>query len=199
MFSHTNLNLYAPDFLIHCNTLTYSNEIYQQMRYNGIERSYVYAIAINEPTQKFSYKIIKIGRSSPNPGDGEVDIGERIARQLCHIQGWTYYNNNPISSHGQDFLNAIKRNIKNGNLPKNFNKDMITVGIWDITAKMPAVKQVAVTNEFMATCYAESELAHQFKQHNMDNLPICNFVDPSRAKVYQGYISKSIGAMFGWT
>jgi hypothetical protein len=194
----TNLNLQAPDFLIKCNALTYSNEVYIAMRSNYIERSYVYAIAIDDPTQKFQYQIIKIGRSSPNPGDNEVDVGERIARQLAHLNGWQYYTGmDPISSHGQDFLNVVQRAINQKLLPANFNKDMITVGVWDITARMPQVLQTAVTNEFLATGYAEAELVKQYK-NTYGNLPICNIQDPSNYKVYKGYIPKSVGQMFGW-
>lgn len=196
----TNLNLTAPDFLIKCAALTYSNQVYIEMRNHNITRSYAYAIAIDDPNKKFQYQIIKIGRSSPNPGDSEVQVGERIARQLAHLNGWQYFNGfNPISSHGQDFSNAIKRAIDANLLPNNFDKDYITVGIWDITARMPQVYANAVTTEFMATCYAEAELTNQFKNSNNDNLPICNFVDPAKQKVYQGYIPKSVGQLFGWS
>ena len=196
----TNLNLNEPDFLIKCNALIYSNQVYHQMRDNGVQRAYVYAVAIDDPVEKFKYQIIKIGRSSPDPGDGEIDVGERIARQLCHVPGWQYYTGlDPISSHGQDFMNAVNYRIKSGHLPMNFNKDMITVGIWDITKRMPQVLEIALTNEYLASSYAEAELTYQYKQENLDNLPILNFTDPSKAKAYKGYISKSVGQLFGWT
>lgn len=198
MFS--NLNLQNPDFLIKCNSLIYSNEVYIAMRNNHIERSYVYAIAMDDPQQKFQYKIIKVGKSSPQPGDNEVDVGERIARQLAHIGGWKYFTGmDPISSHGQDFANAVNDAIKQKLLPSNFTKNMITVGVWDITARMPGVLQTAVTTEFLATGYAEAELAKQHK-NQYGELPICNKQDPVNYRVYNGgmYIPKSVGNLFGW-
>lgn len=195
----TNLNLLSPDFLIKCNSLTYSNEVYAVMRNNHIERSYVYAIAIDDPNNKFQYQIIKIGRSSPNPRDNEVQVGERIARQLAHLRGWRYFRGyNPISSHGQDFLNAVSRAIQHQLLPINFGKDYITVGVWNITARMPGVLQNAFTTEFSASCYAEAELTNQFKINNNGSIPICNIVDPTNQKVYKGYIPKLVSDMFNW-
>jgi len=76
---------------------------------------------------------------------------------------------------------------------------MITVGVWDITARMPGVLQTAVTTEFLATGYAEAELAKQHKSQ-YGELPICNKQDPVNYRVYNGgmYIPKSVGNLFGW-
>lgn len=194
-----DIRLHSPDFIIQCNLLDKSNEVYSVMRNMGITRSYVYAIAFNDKMSLFTYKFLKVGMSAPNPGeDREVQIGERIARQLHHMPGWKYLRNDPISSNGQDFMNAINNNIKNGFLPINLDKDDIVVGVWNISSRM-IKSDVIETDESELHCSAwgEGELAYQHKKL-YGQLPVCNKKDPSQTKFYSGYIPKNVGSLFGW-
>jgi hypothetical protein len=192
--------LHSPDFLIRCNSLVYSADVYSVMRKNYIYRSYAYAIAYNHPNMLLTYQIIKIGQSSPDPQVSTVQIGERISRQIHHVPGWKYLKNSPISSHGQDFMNAVNLKIKENLLPNHFNKNDITIGVWDISKRMSLSNMIETPEtERRATMWAEGELANQHKQL-YGKLPMLNFADPTNNSVYKNpnYISKTVGQLFGW-
>ena len=192
--------LHSPDFIVRCNKLTYSCDVYGVMRNNGIARSYVYAVAYNNPNMLMTYEILKVGESSPDPQASTVQIGERISRQLHHVPGWEYYKNDPISDHGQDFMNGVEYRQKQKLLPMNFHKDEITVGIWDISKRMKMSNMIETPEqEQRATSWAQGELAHQHK-NLYGKLPILNFADPTCSKHYKNpsYISKTVGQLFGW-
>lgn len=193
------IDLLAPDFVFKCNTMIYSNEVYNTMRNNGITRSYCYAILCDSPNQLLSYTWLKIGRSSPNPGEGnDVQIGERIARQLFHLKGWKYLSDhNPISSHGQDFANGLG-SLKEQGILENFNKDLAIVAVWDVSKRMHSINMVETDDsELHATAWLEGELCKQYKQRNKGKLPLLNFVDPTNTKYYKnGYVTKEVAQLF---
>jgi hypothetical protein len=197
MFKH--IELFAPDFVFKCNTMKISNEVYEVMRNNGIRRSHCYAIITDDPNQLLSYTWLKIGRSSPNPGARkDVQVGERIARQLFHLRGWEYLSgHNPISSNGQDFMNGLDSLEEHGILT-NFDKDKVIVAVWDVSKRM-CFSDIVETDdsELYATGWLEGELCAQYKQRNNETLPLLNFVDPTKAKYYiKGYVSKDVAALF---
>jgi hypothetical protein len=171
------------------------------MRKNNIYRSYAYAVAYNHPNMLLTYQVLKIGQSSPDPQVSTVQIGERISRQLHHVPGWKYLKNDPISSHGQDFMNAVNLQIKENLLPTSFHKDDITVGVWDISKRMSLSNIIETPDsERRATLWVEGELANQYKEL-YGKLPMLNFADPTKSSVYKNpnYISKAVGQIFGWT
>lgn len=193
--------LHSPDFLIKCDNLIFNTNVYDKMRENGISRSYVYVIARNNPKSLLNYDFLKVGKSSPNPGENrEVQIGERIARQISHVPGWVYFTGtDPISSHGQDFMNAVNYEIKNGNIESGFCKNDITIGVWDISKRMYMTDMLeTIESEIHATSWAEGSLAVQYK-NLYGRLPLLNYVDPSNSKFYRGgYIPRDVGKLFGW-
>lgn len=176
-----------------------SNQVYEIMRTNGISRSYCYAILTDNPDQLLSYTWLKIGRSSPNPGGHrDVQVGERVARQLFHLRGWDYLSgHDPISSHGQDFANGLNSLEEQGIL-QGFNKDLAIVAIWDVSKRMKSIDLVETEDsELHATSWLEGELCAQYKKRNNDSLPLLNFKDPTQSKYYKnGYITNEVAGMF---
>lgn len=194
-----NIELLKPDFVFKCNTMKISNEVYDAMRDNGITRSYCYAILTDDPDQLLSYIWIKIGRSAPKPGARkEVQVGERIARQLFHLRGWEYLSgHNPISSNGQDLANGLD-NLEEEGILTGFNKDLAIVAVWDVSKRMKFIDLVETDDsELHATSWLEGELSAQYKQQNKNELPLLNFKDPTKTKFYKnGYVTKGVASMF---
>ena len=194
-----NIELLKPDFVFKCNTMQISNEVYDTMRNNGITRSYCYAILTDDPDQLLSYIWIKIGRSAPSPGAGkEVQIGERIARQLFHLRGWEYLSgHNPISSHGQDLANGLN-NLEEEGILTGFNKNLAIVAVWDVSKRMKFIDLVETDDsELHATAWLEGELSAQYKHQNKNELPLLNKKDPTKTKFFKnGYVSKGVASMF---
>jgi hypothetical protein len=176
-----------------------STEVYEVMRHNGITRSYCYAILTDDPDQLLSYKWIKIGRSSPEPkARKEVQVGERIARQLFHLSGWEYISGrNPTSSNGQDLQNGLN-NLEEAGILTGFNKDSAIVGVWDVSKRMHFINLVETDeSELHATAWLEGELCNQYKQKNKDTLPLLNIKDPTKTQYYKkGYITKEVANLF---
>lgn len=194
-----NIELLKPDFVFKCNTMQISNEVYDTMRNNGITRSYCYAILTDDPDQLLSYIWIKIGRSAPNPGARkEVQIGERIARQLFHLRGWEYLSgHNPISSNGQDLANGLN-NLEEAGILTGFNKNLAIVAVWDVSKRMKFIDLVETDDsELHATAWLEGELSAQYKHQNKNELPLLNKKDPTKTKLFKnGYVSKGVASMF---
>lgn len=194
-----NIELYSPDFVFKCNTMKISNEVYGVMRGNGITRSYCYAILTDDPDKLLSYKWIKIGRSAPDPhARKDVQIGERIARQLFHLHGWEYLSgHNPISSNGQDLQNGLN-NLEEAGILTGFNKDSAIVGVWDVSNRMQFIDLVETDeSELHATAWLEGELCNQYKQRNDGKLPLLNDKDPTKTKYYKnGYVTKEVANLF---
>jgi hypothetical protein len=194
-----NIELLKPDFIFRCNTMKVSNEVYEAMRNNGITRSYCYAILTDNVDQLLTYTWIKIGRSSPNPGARkDVQVGERIARQLCHLRGWEYLSGrDPRSCHGQDLANGLE-DLEEQGILEGFDKDKAVVAVWDVSKRMQFANLVETDDsELRATGWLEGELCAQFKKRNGGALPLLNLADPTKAKYYTaGYVTKEVGALF---
>jgi len=173
------IDMFKPDFVIECNNLQSSDEIYNLMHaYNNV-KNYVYAICYRNGLR---FEVIKFGESAPCPGTNTAKaIGERIKRQLEHVPGWNdpdYY-----SSHGDDFWANLEREIKKGTIP-NLTKDNLIIGVWDIDKRKANIQYLYKTNRELTT-WAEGELTEQHKKF-YGKKPILNIKDPTRNKSYKG-------------
>jgi len=186
MFSN-NIDLYNPDFVIDCSKLLNCRDIYTKMRNQGIVKAYVYGMCFKPGP--LTYDFSKVGKSCPNLGEKrEYQVGERITRQLSWVPGWE--EEHVHSPHGADFWFGVTRIlIPNRLLPSTFNKNDVTIAVWDISSRMPIADIYG--GEEQATGWAEGELAHQYK-NAFSRLPHLNIQDPSKGKHYKrGYVSKS--------
>lgn len=183
----TGIALYNPDFVINCSQLESSADIYQIMRKRGIKKSYVYGMCYK--TSPLKYDFLKVGMSSPSLREREHQVGERVTRQLSWVPGWP--GEHVRSSHGADFWIGIEHHlIPAGKAPSSINRNDMVIAIWDISARMMS-SDLRVTDEYRATCWAEGELASQYKELN-GRLPYLNVRDPATTKAYrEGYIKKS--------
>lgn len=184
----TNIQLFNPDFLIDCSTLENSSNAYQLMRINGIRKSYVYGMCYK--TSPLMYDFLKVGKSSPNLGeDREYQVGERVARQISWVTGWSTI---PSSSHGIDFWLGIQNTlIPTGKIKSTFNRNDLVVAVWDISKRM-ALADILESDEPKAAGWAEGELAAQYKKI-YKRLPLLNIQDPSNSSAYKKpYILKSV-------
>ena len=182
------IDLYRPDFVINCKFLNEPNQVYELMRIQNIRRAYVYGMMWDpELTNNF----IKIGRSAPTLGSlRKHQVGERIVRQLAWVPGWE--GEHVKSSHGSEFWYNIKEfAIPKKQLPSNFDKNMLKVAIWDISARTPSADILSKDEDFTISCWAEGELTAQYKKNNKNKLPMLNYEDPSLTKIYKNpWISK---------
>jgi hypothetical protein len=188
MFSN-NIDLYNPDFVIDCSKLLNCRDIYTKMRNQGIVKAYVYGMCFKPGP--LTYDFSKVGKSCPNLGEKrEYQVGERITRQLSWVPGWK--EEQVHSSHGADFWLGIERIlIPQGLLPTTFNKNDVTIAVWDISKRM-FTSDVCEDDEEKATGWAEGLLAKQYKDM-FGRLPNLNHQDPTKTKHYtQGYVPKSI-------
>lgn len=184
-----NINLYNPDFVIECSKLTNCRDIYSKMRNNGIVKAYVYGMCFKPGP--LAYDFSKVGKSCPALGEKrEHQVGERITRQLSWVPGWE--EEHVRSSHGSDFWLGIEHFlIPQGLLPATFNKNDVTIAVWDISKRMPTA-DICEDDEEKATGWAEGELARQYKEV-FGRLPHLNIQDPTKTKHYKkGYVPKSI-------
>lgn len=189
-----NIELHNPDFVINCADLKSPSEIYQIMRDKKISRAYVYGMVYNPKPLIFDF--IKVGMSCPNLGHRrEHQVGERIVRQLAWVPNWE--SEHVKSSNGSDFWhNIVNFAIPYNKVPRNIDKNMLSVAVWDVTKRMYNSDFVSDDEEFTASCWAEGSLADQYKQFN-NELPVLNFVDPSQNKIYKGpRISKNVFSEF---
>ena len=175
------INMFSPDFIIECDKLKTSDEIYTVMHSYNRVKNYVYAICYRNGLR---FEVIKFGESAPSPGTNTSKaIGERIKRQLEHVPGWSY-DPHHFSSHGDDFWSNLQREIKEGNIP-NLNKDNLTIGIWNIDKRIAAgIPYLYRTNRELTT-WAEGELTEQHKKF-YGKKPILNIKDPTRNKSFKG-------------
>ena len=184
-----DINLYNPDFIIDCSKLKYSKDIYSLMRDNKIVKAYVYGMCFK--TKPLVYDFLKVGKSCPILEEKrESQVGERITRQLGLVPGWK--GPIPRSGHGSDFWFGIERFlIPEEVVPKTFNKNDVTIAVWDISKRM-LTSDICEDDEEKATGWAEGELASQYK-NSFGRLPKLNIQDPSRTKNYKdSYIPKSV-------
>lgn len=184
-----NINLYNPDFVIDCSTLKNCKDIYSVMRGNGIVKSYVYGMCYKPGPLVYDFS--KVGMSCPTLGEKrESQVGERITRQLSWVPGWR--GEHARSSHGADFWLGIEHFlIPKGLLPSTFNKNDVTIAVWDISKRM-LTSDIREEDEEKACSWAEGELARQYKS-SFGRLPHLNIQDPTRTKHYtSGYTPKSV-------
>jgi hypothetical protein len=187
------INLYNPDFIIDCSKLTHCKDIYSEMRSNGIVKAYVYGMCFKPGP--LVYDFTKVGKSCPILGEKrEHQVGERITRQLSWVPGWS--GGHVRSSHGADFWLGIEHFLMpNGLLPQTFNKNDITIAVWNISKRM-LTSNVCEDDEGKATGWAEGELAMQYKTA-FGRLPHLNIQDPTKTKHYIApYIPKSVWDQF---
>jgi hypothetical protein len=184
-----NIDLFSPDFVIDCSKLKNCKDIYAIMRHNGIVKAYVYGMCFKPGP--LTYDFSKVGMSCPDLGEKrEHQVGERITRQLSWVPGW---EEGPVrSSHGADFWLGIQNFlIPQGLLPASFNKNDVTIAVWDVSKRM-IFADVHANDEEKATGWAEGELAKQYKA-TFNRLPHLNVQDPTNTKFYKNpYIPKSV-------
>jgi len=183
------INLYNPDFIIECARLIYCRDIYESFRNNGITRSYVYGMCYKPSL--LTYDFLKVGQSHPDLSiNRKHQVGERIVRQMSWVPGWS--GEHVRSSHGADFWFGIKDLlIPKGLLSPTFNKNDITIAVWDMSHRM-LTSDICTHDSAKATDWAEGELARQYK-NSFGRLPYLNIQDPSNTKSYKtGYTPKSI-------
>jgi hypothetical protein len=184
-----NINLYNPDFAIDCSTIDRFHTVYGMMRDAGITNSYVYGMCYKP--SPIAYDFLKVGMSCPTLGEKrEHQVGERVVRQISWVPGWE--GEHVRSSHGADFWMGIQNFlIPAGNVPATFNKNDLTVAVWNISSRMQ-VADISEHDELRATAWAEGELAAQYKK-KYSKLPLLNVQDPSKSKYYiNGYTPKSV-------
>ena len=190
-----NFDLYSPDFLIDCKNLNLSADIYPIMRNKGIKRAYVYGMVFNPKSLKFDF--LKVGMSAPRLGEKrEHQVGERIVRQLSWVPGWN--EPHPYSGNGSDFWHNINdRLIANNILESDFNKNNLKIAVWDISARAHQNVILSDDEELTLSTWAEGELAQQYKNNNNAKLPMLNFSDPTKTKIYNGpHIRKDVFSQF---
>jgi len=184
-----DINLFNPDFVIECSKLANCRDIYSITREQGIKKAYVYGMCFKPGP--LTYDFSKVGKSCPNLGEKrEYQVGERITRQLSWVPGWE--EEHVHSSHGADFWLGIERIlIPQGFLPATFNKNDVTIAVWDISKRM-LTADICEDDEEKATGWAEGSLAKQYK-NVFGRLPHLNHQDPTNTKHYKkGYVPKSI-------
>lgn len=185
------LDIEDPDFLIGLQHLNNPATVYRIMRKHLIKRAYVYGMLWFPKKLKMDF--IKIGRSCPNlGGKREKQVGERIVRQIAWVPGWKVEH--VKSAHGSDFWHNITHfAMPKNKIPIDFNKNMLYVGVWDISNRMGNSDLISADEELSASCWAEGSLADQYKQVNNGILPDLNFIDPSKNKIYsKAHVSKKI-------
>jgi len=191
-----NIDLYTPDFVIDCSKLKNCKDIYGIMRDHEIVRAYVYGMCFKPGP--LTYDFSKVGMSCPNLGSKrEHQVGERITRQLSWVPGWE--EEHVRSSHGADFWGGIEHFlIPQGLLPASFNKNDVTIAVWDVSKRM-IFSDVHESDEIKATGWAEGELARQYKDR-FNRLPYLNIQDPTNTGYYKkGYRPKCVHDLFGGT
>lgn len=189
-----NIDLFNPDFVIDCSQLKNCRDIYAIMRHHGIVKSYAYGMCFKPGP--LTYDFSKVGMSSPSLGNKrEHQVGERITRQLSWVPGWEELH--VRSSHGADFWGGIEHHlIPQGILPASFNKNDVTIAVWDVSKRM-ILSDIHESDELKATAWAEGELAKQYKDI-FGRLPYLNVQDPTNTKHYRGgYIPKSVYDLLG--
>ena len=198
-----NLKLHEPDFTIDLKDLNSSNEIYQICRNKGITGPAVYIFGYWNQKSAFEkvFVFLKVGQTNPSLEEKrKSQVCERLVRQSSWLPGW---NTKPNSDHGIDFAKNIEKDRdsdeKWGITPIPFNKDLITIGIWDMQVRIDAPRSTDFFNtnkkhpifveegydiKSFSTCWAEGELVHQHKT-SMGVKPLFNKQDPSNNSVYK--------------
>ena len=177
-----NLKLLNPDFVICCKDINDPALVYELMRRRKIVRSYVYGM-VYQPTA-LQYDFIKVGMSAPllEKKRGH-QVGERIVRQIAWLPGWT--SDHVKSSHGSELWYGIQDCIKAKKLPSDFDKNQLTVAVWDVSARSHQNLILTEDDDYTSARWAEGSLADQYKEANNGRLPMLNFADPSQCREYK--------------
>jgi hypothetical protein len=181
-----DLDLFKPDFAFDLIDLSNSADIYTIMRDNGIVRAYAYTMVFRP--KPFLYDFLKVGMSAPKLEERrEYQVGERVVRQLAWLPGWKHEP--PYSDNGSAFWNTINRQLiqEKKILPSSFNKNNLSVGIWDVSKRAKNNDIVSSDEELTLAQWAEGELTSQYKK-KFGRLPLLNIIDPSKSKVYAGAV-----------
>lgn len=143
--------------------------------------SYAYCIAYI-PSGKLLFEVLKFGLSSPKKDRISNICGERLVRQISHVDGW---NKTFASANGFDFANGINQLKKRGIVPNNLSKDDLIIGIWNTAYNFRGqCKSQYATDEEQAM-WLEGELCNQYKIKNNYKLPPLNIADPTATDVYR--------------
>ena len=173
------LNLYKPDRIIRLSELNGSGEIYGIMG-KLAARDYAYGIAY-VPNDELRVLYLKIGKSSPSKDRvHENQLGERIARQVGHLEGWP--GQKPISANGIDFMMGLKQLVLNGDMSERaLDRKNIIVGIWNTNPMFRKCMVDATPSEQAA--WLEASLRKQYKIEFKDTLPPLNKLDPANGTI----------------
>lgn len=178
-----NIDLYNPDKIIRCSSLIEPSEVYDIMKSMRAE-SYAYCIAYI-PSGKLLFEVIKFGLSSPKKDRISDCCGERLVRQISHVDGW---NKTFASANGFDFANGINQMKKKGILPKNLNKNDLIIGIWNTSYNFRGACKSQYATAEEQSMWLEGELCNQYKKKNNGNLPPLNIADPTSTDIYKNPI-----------
>jgi hypothetical protein len=172
------VSLYKPDKLIRLSDIGDFSEIYQIMRdMDALNYAYAFCYDSKDETR---LHYMKIGRSTPLPERvSQSCFGERIVRQVCHLNGW---EKSPISSNGSDFRGGLERIMKSDNYPDRIlNKNNWSIAIWNIHPNFRNCLVNSTREE--QTIWLEAQLCKMYKRDFKENLPPLNIQDPSRGKI----------------
>lgn len=174
-----NIDLYSPDKIIKCSELSNSSDIYSNMKKMNAE-SYAYCIAY-VPRGKLKFEVLKFGKSSPDPDRTSSVQGERIARQVANLPGWSDL---PTSDHGYDFARGVEQLKLLELLPKYMNKNDIIIGVWNTSYNFRGQCKSKFATDGDKASWLEGELCSQYKINNSGKLPPLNKRDPTNTVIY---------------
>ena len=170
-----DIDLFKADVIIPCKDLKDPSDIYEIMKKINA-RDYAYTVSYN--TGAIVNPVVKIGMSSPRKDRKNNVMGERLVRQLAHLEGW---NSKTFSANGSDLAMNLRVAIDQGIIPKKaINRNNIIICIWNLAFRMCTSE--ATTYE--QTSWIEGELCRLHKKH-FEFLPPLNIVDPSEAENFK--------------
>jgi hypothetical protein len=176
-----NVDLYKPDLIIRCADLKESSEIYPMMKKLNA-RDYAYGFAYL-PHDELRVQYLKIGKSSPATDRISKVLGERIVRQLCHLQGWPQ-SNKAISNNGFDFMMNLQNLVAAGKMSaRALDKNNIVLGVWNTDSMFRTCKVDATPAEQAA--WLEAKLCELYKNDFKLVLPPLNKMDPANGSILQ--------------
>lgn len=174
-----NVNLYKPDLIIRCADLKEASDIYSLMKKLNA-RDYAYGFAYL-PHDELRVQYLKIGHSSPAVVRINKVLGERIVRQLCHLQGWPV-SNKAVSNHGFDFVMGLQGLVTEEKMPERaLHKNNIIVGVWNTESMFRTCKVDATPQE--QAIWLEAKLCEQYKNDFKLVLPPLNKMDPAKGSI----------------
>jgi hypothetical protein len=179
------VDLYAPTYILPVRALERPREIYSWFKKAKIYGC-VYGIYYKDTPIKFGYSYPKEERINNNV------FGERLVRQLSHCPGWEhqfgvpnrltgFYKPNygwlPDSTNGEDFFDNLQYFSQENRL--QISKENLYVKIWNITnihSNWCYFEDNDDGKKFKGE-YFEAVLVQQYKNDNVNKLPIGNRSD----------------------